>query len=162
MRLIRIGREKFEFEMGGKEKELLLHVLDLYPLVPETHHRLSRGGQLSNPEENQHLLDEALKVQRLANKKQVLALLSEPNRFVACATGLRVGFTRGETEWLLQVLNDVRIGSWIALGSPGYEEEERHWHDQKSFRHLMAMEIAGGFESYLLQALSGDLPPEHK
>ena len=161
MKLVRIRREKFEFEMGRAEKELLLRVLHLYPLVPEAHYRLSKGGQIPNQEENQHLLDEALKFQRLAHKKQLQAMLEEPARFAASDTGFRVAFTHGEMEWLLQVLNDVRIGSWLALGSPGLEEQMQQAMNKKLRRHVMAMEIAGGFESYFIQVLSGDEPPEH-
>src|SRR6185369_2525704 len=100
-------------------------------------------------------LDDALKAQRLANKKLVSALLTEPNRFAASATGFQAGFTAGEMEWMLQVLNDVRIGSWIALGSPGYEEQQNPGPDKNRRRHLVAMEIAGAFESLFIQALNG-------
>ena len=160
MKLIRTDGEKFEFEMAPKEKDLLLQLLQLYPLVPETYHRLSKGSRIPNRDENQRLLDDALNAQRRANKNQLLAFLKEPGRFAAGATGWQVDFTRGEIEWLLQVLNDVRIGSWIALGSPGYSEGERPLPDNHSLRHVVAMELAGGFETYFLGAVSGDLPPE--
>ena len=160
MKLLRVNGEAFEFEIGHQEKVVLLHLLELYPLVPEAHHRLSKGRQIPDQEENQRLLDEALRAQRLANQQQVLDLLNQPGRFVDGAAGYRVGFTRGEIEWLLQVLNDVRIGSWIALGSPGYAEQSEDLPDDQSMRHLMIMEMAGGFETYFLGTVSGDLPPE--
>ena len=160
MKLFWAHGETFEFQIGRREKDLLLDLLKLYPLVPEAYHRLSRGSQIPNQEENQHLLDEALKAQRLANQKIILAMLDEPGRFAVGPSGFRTSFTRVEIEWLLQVLNDIRIGSWIALGSPGYSEEEGYLHDHKSVRHAVAMEIAGGFESHFLGAVSGDMPPE--
>jgi len=160
MKLIRTDREQFAFHITSKEKELLQHVLELYPLVPETHHRLSKGGDIPNHEENQQLLNEALKAQRTACRQAVEAMLSNPARFTAGGGGFRLNLARGEIEWLLQVLNDVRIGSWIALGSPAYERAEMASPDKKSFRHLMAMEIAGGFQTLFLDAVSGDLLPE--
>ena len=161
MKLIRIRQETFEFEMRQAEKEMLLRVLNLNPLVPEAHYRLSQGGRIPDQEENQHLLDEAIRSQRRAHKKQLQAMLDEPARFAATDTGFRVAFTHAEMEWLLQVLNDVRIGSWLALGSPGVAEQMRQAMDKKLRRQVMVMEIAGGFESCLIQVLNGDEPPEH-
>jgi len=160
MKFNRMDGDKFEFELARREKELLLHVLNLYPLVPATHHRLSQGGEIPDPDGNQRLLDEAIKTQRLANKKQLLALLNEPGRFTVTTDGCTIGFVRGEIEWLLQVLNDVRIGNWLALGSPGYAEVKKLPADKASLRHAAIMDIAGGFESYFLGAVSGELPPE--
>ncbi|HZL77821.1 MAG TPA: hypothetical protein VFC17_03140, partial [Candidatus Limnocylindrales bacterium] len=112
MKLIRINGDKFNFEFTPAEKDILLEVLNRYPLVPEAHHRLTKDKRLPDQQENQHLLDEALKAQKLANKKEITALLNEIGRFTVCPNGFRVFFTRGEIEWLLQVLNDVRIGCW--------------------------------------------------
>jgi len=160
MKLLRTDGDRFEFELARREKDLLFQLLDFYPLVPESHHRLSRGGQVPDPRGNQRLLDEALQAQRQANKKQLVALLNEPGRFIMTTGGFRFGFERDEIEWLLQVLNDVRIGSWIALGSPGYAGVKQFPADKQSLRHAAIMDIAGGFESYFLGAVSGDLPPE--
>lgn len=160
MKLIRINGDKFNFEFTPAEKDILLEVLNRYPLVPEAHYRLTKDKRLPDQQENQHLLDEALKAQRLANKKEITALLNEIGRFTVCPNGFRVVFTRGEIEWLLQVLNDVRIGCWIALGSPGYKQERQFRREKKSGHHLMFMEFAGGFEMYFLGAVSGSLLSE--
>jgi hypothetical protein len=160
MKLIRRDGDKFDFEFTPAEKDILLVVLNRYPLVPASYHRLTKDKRLPDQQENQHLLDEALKAQKLANKTEVAALLSEAGRFTVCPNGFRVFFTRGEIEWLLQVLNDVRIGSWIALGSPGYKQERQFRREKKTGQHLMFMEFAGGFEMYFLGVVNGSLPPE--
>jgi hypothetical protein len=160
MKLIRLDGDKFDFEFTPAEKDILLAVLNRYPLVPESYHRLTKDKRLPNRLENQHLLDEALKSQRLANKKGIVALLDEAGRFTVAKNGFRVRFTRGEIEWLLQILNDVRIGSWIALGSPGYKQERQFRHDKKAGHHLMFMEFAGAFEMYFLDAINGSVLPE--
>ena len=67
---------------------------------------------------------------------------------------------RADLEWLLQVVNDVRIGCWLALGSPGYETKKKIPTDKESLRHAMFMEIAGGFEMFFLGVINGDVPPE--
>ena len=57
-----------------------------------------------------------------------------------------------ELEWLLQVLNDIRVGSWIILGSP------EQWFEAatpQTAPHLWAMELAGAFEMAFLPAVEG-------
>jgi hypothetical protein len=160
MKLLRIHDGNFEFDLAREERDLLFHLLGLYPVVPATHHRLTRDGKPSNQKENQELLDEAMQSQRRANKKEIIALLDEAGRFTDVGKNCRVIFARGELEWLLQVLNDVRVGSWLALGSPGQKQERRLRGDAVSVRYLMQMELAGGFEMYLLGAVNGTLKPE--
>lgn len=157
MKLLRSGQEKFLFEISREEMALLRHVLKRYPLVPATHHRLSHDRHIRNRDENQHLLEEALKAQRLENRQQLEFLLNEPNRFVECAAGWRVGFSRGEIEWLLQVLNDVRIGSWLALGSPDQQQEIQKRRNQQTAQLALTMDLAACFEMAFLQAINGDL-----
>jgi hypothetical protein len=55
-----------------------------------------------------------------------------------------------DVEWLLQVFNDVRVGSWVHLGLP---EERIAKLTLENAPHLWAMEMAGYFESQLLKAL---------
>ena len=58
---------------------------------------------------------------------------------------------RAEVEWLFQVLNDVRVGSWVRLGSPEGKPREV---TIATAPHFVAMEMAGYFEAELLEALS--------
>jgi hypothetical protein len=129
--------------------------LQRYPLVPAAHHQLSNDPQIPNREENQHLLDDALKAQREENQKLALALLTESKRFVESAPGYQVGFSRGEIEWLLQVLNDVRVGSWLALGSPDPDKEIKKRRTKDAAQHALTMDLAAYFEMIFLEAVSG-------
>jgi hypothetical protein len=162
MKLIHAAGETFQFEISEGEKGLLFHLLQLYPLVPAPHYRLSKDRQIPNRDENQRLLDEALSTQRLENRKQVEAMLQEAKRFAVCAAGYLVTFSRGEMEWLLQVFNDVRLGSWIALGSPDQLEEMRQRRRPQAARHVLTMDLAAFFEMAFLGAISGELPPGHE
>ena len=132
-------------------------VLELYPLTPASHHRLSRGT-LPRQTENQQLLDEALQGHRNENRQQVESLLTGPRRFVKCARGYRAVFTRGELECLLQVCNDVRVGSWIALGAPEEPPELKAGMGGQAILHLATMDLAAYFEMCFLAAVSGEPP----
>jgi hypothetical protein len=140
------------FQLGRREKNLLFELLRLYPLVPPAHHRLSQTAESSEMETDQHLLDEALTEHRQENRTQLEAMLAEPKRFQETPTGFRLGLSAGELEWLLQVLNDIRVGSWLHLGSPDEKQGKRLRLSTQNARYLWAMELAGHFQSVLLSA----------
>ena len=157
MKLIRADKDRFTFGIGKREKGLMFQVLQLYPLVPPAHHQLSKSDDGQAHAENQRLLEEALAEQRRENRRHLLAMLNEPTRFRESDSGLRFELTASEMEWLLQVLNDVRVGSWLALGQP--EELEMPEANKTNAPYLLAMESAGYFESALLDALGVKNPP---
>jgi len=152
MKLVRATETRLIFRLGQHETRLLPQILKLYPCVPPAHHVLSRSGREPDREANQQLLDEALAEQRAENKQQVLALLADRRRFARTQSGSRLSLPPAEAEWLLQVLNDIRVGSWINLGSP--EENAPELNDDTA-PDFMAMEIAGYFQAQLLEALHG-------
>ncbi len=153
MKLMRSSRDKLVFHLGKREKRLFLETLDLYPRIPPAHYSLSQGGQVPDQETSQRLLEEALAEQRSENKKQLQAFLADPQRFQETDTGAVLSLSWPDTEWLLQIFNDIRVGSWIALGSP---ERKISVLNEKTVRDYCAMELAGDFESHLLLAMRGN------
>ena len=148
MRLIKTSKDRYQFHLPAREKELLLHVLSLYPQIPSGHHRLSKsdGGE----ESNQRLLDDALSESRSHNKKQLESLLSDPRALKHGDDGWHLTLRSQDVEWLLQVLNDIRVGSWICLGSPEMPLKELKAEEAPSF---WAMETAGYFQMRFLELI---------
>lgn len=149
MKLIRLSSEKFVFEMAKRERELWLGVLQRYPCVPPAHHRLSNTTTLE--ESTQQLLNEALAEQRTENRRRIEAFVNDLERWTRIDSGWRIELSSFELEWLLQVLNDIRIGSWVALGSP--EGSLGTTITLETATHLWNMEMAGAFETAFLEAL---------
>jgi len=148
VKLLGTRRGKHQILLSSKERDLLLLILRLYPRIPEGYQRLSK----TQPEQkaNQGLLDEALAETRRENKKALEDLLKDPKRAKQEESGWRMMLSAGDIEWLLQVLNDVRIGSWIELGSPELPLERL---TSKNAPALWAMEMAGAFQMGLLELL---------
>jgi hypothetical protein len=158
VKLFRAGKNGHVFHLGQREKQLLLETIKLYPLVPASHHRLSKSHNARQSDEDQRLLEEALAEQRLENRRQVLVMLTEPQRFRETKSGFELTLTPSQVEWLLQVLNDVRVGSWLALGEPEHGEEPAV--TEQNAKYLLAMELCGLFESVLLAALGVSESPQ--
>ena len=158
MKLLRVNKSGFVFQLGPQEKRLLFETLKLYPLVPASHHRLSKNPDSDEAQENQRLLEESLAEQRQENQRQVLALLNEPQRLHETKNGFELTLAPAQLEWLLQVLNDVRVGSWLALGEPEQGEEPKV--TKQNTKYLLALELCGLFESLLLAALGVSESPQ--
>jgi len=152
VKLIRSTKDQFQFRLGRREKQALLHLLKLYPCLPAAHQPLSKGGGSPVPETDQGLLDEALAEQRRENRRRLQALLADPGRFQEQESGWRFSLSPAEVEWLLQVLNDIRVGSWVLLGSP---ERRLAPLDEKTIPHYWAMELSGQFQIEFLEAMQG-------
>ena len=119
MKLIQQDGQTFVFHISKREKGLLLEVLKLYPLVPIAHHRVSsQSASAPRATESQRLLESALTDRTLENKRLLLAMLNHEARLTETDNAHRLKLTASQMEWLLQVLNDIRVGSWIILGEP--------------------------------------------
>lgn len=150
MKLFRVEDDNYVFHLGKREKELLALILRQYPVIPPAHYKLSKS-KASADNANQRLLDDALAEQRKENKKLVDSFLADTQRFSEMPTYSRVKLASGEIEWLLQVLNDIRVGNWILAGSP---EELPHSESRvPDTPHEWGMELAGFFQMNLLTAL---------
>ena len=145
---------RFVFHLGKRDKHFFLELLKLYPRMPSAHQPLSKSEPSSQKQSNQQLLDEALAEQRAENKKQLDALLADKDRFKEKESGGRLSLPPGDVEWLLQVLNDIRVGSWVRLGSPEATLELATLSNLTA-PDFFAMELAGHFQMYLLEALGG-------
>ena len=158
MRLLRTTKDKYLFYLSNRDKELFLKILSLYPRVPVAHQHLSKTGAVPQQDEAQRLLDEALAEQRNEHKHRLQTFLAGTDRFEPLGNGWRFSLSPGDLEWLLQILNDVRVGSWISLGSPE-PKLELDALNEKTARDFWAMEMAGAFQVVLLEAVGGSAAP---
>ena len=152
MNLIRRTGRNFVFHISPREKRLLFEVLALYPLIPADHHKVSRTAAAKESAENQKLLEEALAERKRENKRALLAMLDGERRLKETGDGHHLTLGRSEMEWLLQVLNDIRVGSWLALGEPDERKARPLKPNAENLRHYAALEFCGLFQMALLDA----------
>ena len=157
MKLIKFLNGRFIFALGWQETYVMRLLFRQYPLIPAAYQRLSKAS-LPSPEQvesNQQLLEEALAEQRRENKQNLEDLLTDERRFRDTGEGGRLILTAAEIEWLLQILNDVIVGSWIQLGSP--EQSPRTIKvDQATVGPIRTLDLAQVFQAGLLSAVYSD------
>jgi hypothetical protein len=151
MKFVKSERGKFSFQIARWEREVLFQILALYPLVPVSHHKLSKSEDRA---EDQKFLEESLDAQRKKSRRQVQAMLKAKSRFRQNKRGFRFSLTAEQMEWLLQVLNDLRVGSWLMIGSPAGREEMFAMLNANTAPYYWVMEVAAEFQMDLVKAKS--------
>ena len=152
MKLIQRDGESFLFHISKREKGLLFEVLKLYPLIPIAHHRVSQTAAAPRVTESQKLLESALADRTRENKRQLLAMLNQETRLQEPDGAHHLTLSGPQMEWLLQVLNDIRIGSWLVLGEPDEKKGKPIELNDENARYYAAMEFCGLFQMTLLDA----------
>jgi len=153
VKLIQRDGESFLFHISKREKGLLFEVLKLYPLIPIAHHRVSQAAATPSVQETQKLLESALADRTRENKRQLLAMLNQEARLQETDGPQRLKLSGPQMEWLLQVLNDIRVGSWLILGEPDEKKGKPIEVNDENARYYAAMEFCGLFQMTLLDAL---------
>ncbi len=133
---------------------MLKAMLKLYPILDASYHHLSRDPKTAGREQ-QEWLEEAMDQQRREHRKRLAQFFAYDRRFFKDAKGdLRLILTGEQMEWLLRVLNDIRVGSWVRLGRPDMEAARLVSLTSQQARYLASMELSGYFESALLEAFA--------
>ncbi len=154
MKRLEVQSDRQVFQMSWVEKKLLTELLGFYPVIPAQYAKLNRSSDSPPLIEAQQLLDEALAEQRAQNRQRVADFLHDPRRFLPDRDGFRLILTAAELEWLLQVLNDIRVGSWFSLGSPENIHPNAISRTPKNEPYLRAMDGCGYFQAVLLGNVS--------
>jgi hypothetical protein len=155
MKLLRQQDERLVFALNRAEQSLLVAVLQSFPAVPLSHHQLTKDAA-SDPAAtaNQRLLEESLQAQQGERLSWLTKMLAGTAYFKPVKNGFHLTVSRPEIEDLLQILNDVRVGNWLALGSPELEACASLSLNDNTAGHLHRMELAGWFEMFFLQSIS--------
>ena len=155
MNLISADAGKYVFALSQREKLLFLELLRRYPVITKPYQPLSKTADAEAIKTDQELLDHALAADKLEHKKALDKLLGNSELFKDTDSGHNFTLDSSQVEWLLQVLNDIRVGSWRLLGSPDETGVHRLHVTGKNVPHVWAMEVAGFYQSTLIAAING-------
>jgi hypothetical protein len=148
----RIANNELEIRLSQREQDLFLAVLKLYPRMPAPLSPDKTGRSSGALMASHRLLQESLAEHRAQTQNELRRWLSDASRWRQKGSLSAFRLKEAEAEMLLQVFNDIRVGSWVALGSP---EERRPLLNQQSAPDIWAMDLAGHFQMAVLLGLRG-------
>lgn len=155
MKLLSRDDNHYVLQFTTQEKDLLLGLLPQYPKLPADHHQASKNDTINA--DVQALLADALAEQREKNRVAAQSFLTNTARFEPNEEDWLLTLTDVEIEWFLQVLNDLRVGSWLALDSPEQDDDGSYINFEsvtaENVTDIWTMEICGALQYELLKAL---------
>ena len=155
MKLLSQDDNRYVIQFTTQEKDLLLGLLPQYPKLPADHHQASKNDTINA--DVQALLADALAEQREKNRVDTQSFLTNTARFEPNEEDWLLTLTDVEIEWFLQVLNDLRVGSWLALDSPEQDDDGSYINFEsvtaENVTDIWTMEICGALQYELLKAL---------
>jgi len=149
MKLVKQSKGNWIYELALNEAELLLGIVKKFPVNKLAPVKISRTDKESKAKEREKMLNESLAEHRRELKKTALNLIN-PSKFKRVEKGLLMMLNGEERETLLQILNDIRVGCWQALGEPEELHPSKPEIDPKEFAYWSLMELAGYFEHRLI------------
>jgi hypothetical protein len=152
VKLLRVTGGHFVFHLSAREKRLLFALLDRYPVLDAGYHRASRSDE-ARLKASEQLLAEAMEEVRARHRKQLELILQDERWLKQTEQGYHCTLSTHQIDWLLQVLNDVRVGSWTRLGCPNEHERRLLDLNRENLRHMVDLELSGYFQTVLLHAL---------
>jgi hypothetical protein len=151
--------EKFEsnsgvfiFRMEPREYTLFKGILSEYPLQQIGEQRISADSPPDEVAEEQKLLEDSLEEYRDKMRDELDKFLSEEDRLAKDEHGWTLTLDVAGIDWLLQILNDIRVGSWVELGRPEPESPVEVVTPEQ-LRRATALQFCGMWQSILLNAL---------
>jgi hypothetical protein len=148
MKLIEHFSDCWSYLLNPNEADLLRSLLKRFPFGRAAKPRISQTAHGPGDDERQKLLEESLSEHRRDLKRLARGLLGE-GQWQASPKGSLLTLTSESREILLQILNDIRIGCWRALGEPDDLAEVAQTEPTAAGQRTL-MDLAGYFEMHLL------------
>lgn len=148
MKLVKHSDQSSQYHLAQNEAEVLISLMKKFPFTEIEPAIISKNDQGPESVEREKLLNESLQTHRNELKKLAAALL----QFKPAADGQLLTLDNGAQEILLQILNDIRVGCWRALGEPKNTGVKSSNQSGKSFAYYNLMNLAGYFEHGLIRS----------
>jgi hypothetical protein len=157
MKLVERNEESLTLALRQRERELLVFLLRLYPALDPAYQKLSKATVENHLEAAQEFLTESLTAEQNSNRQLIDQFIRgrlTPSHSEGGST-LRLTLTLAEVDWLLRVINNVRVGCWTRLGRPEPPLATALKTGAQHVTELAAIELGMLVQDNLLEALNG-------
>jgi hypothetical protein len=149
MKLVKQRGESWQYELNQVEADLLKQLLKHFPFTNYVPVKISKVDADPKSIEREKLLNESLAEHRKELKRQTSNLIST-EKLKTGKEGHLLTMSAEEREVLLQILNDIRVGCWRALGEPENMDLHKPRDTKQAQAHQHLMDLAGYFEHQLV------------
>ena len=154
MKLLKQTRNGWQYLLDENEANCLEGLLKQFPLTRNFPVKITKSPADPKAIEREKLLNESLAEHREELKQKARHLING-GKLKVYRNGWRLSLNLEERESLLQILNDIRVGSWRALGEPESLDPRPDASDAEFF-YTNLLNLAGYFEFKLLNLEEAD------
>ena len=149
MKLVKESKGVWQYHLAQNEADILVGLLKKFPFTKIDAVKISKTDKHPKAREREKLLNESLAEHRKELKKLALDLI-RPDKLKLEEKGLLMTLSSENRETMLQILNDIRVGSWRVLGEPDDLHTNTPQTSAKDLAYRSLMDLAGYFECGLL------------
>ena len=155
MRFFKRGEgRKVVFRFERTEREMFARILELFPVQQGALRPINDDGNA------QELLENALREQRGKLREEAQRLLSANGELVIDGEFNEfwdLKLSDAEIEWILQMLNDVRVGVWTQIGcpSPSHDIKMNGEPNEQLVRAHVIMQLCATWQGIMMYAAEG-------
>ena len=151
MRVTAASRHEVSIELSETEANFIAEALSSYPLVSNENRELTKSSDSAMLAEATDLLRGSLDDWTQQTRTRLQDWLNAPGTLSRSEKDWRLRISSDDSEWLLPVLNDLRVGSWHQLKCPDQEALQQLTLSPEVIRPLWTMELTGILQSILLR-----------
>jgi hypothetical protein len=149
MKLVKHSRGNRQFDLNQNEFDLLCHLLKKFPFTEIVPAKISMTDADPKSVEREKLLNESMAEHRKELQRQAVNLITG-NKLKKVEKCHLLTLSAVDREIMLQILNDIRVGCWHALGEPKSLELQKLDCSAQELRYQSLMNLAGYFEHHLI------------
>jgi hypothetical protein len=149
MKLFNRSEGNWQYALNQTEFGLLCHLMKKFPHTRRALAKISKTDTDPKSVERTELLNESLVEHRKELKRQAMNLIAG-NKVKISKKRHLLTWTAEDREILLQILNDIRVESWRALGEPENLELEQLDGSAQELKYRSLMNLASYFEHHVL------------
>ena len=153
MKLLSRTDEHLLFELSEVEDVFIRLTLSAYPIAKEGWPQGSPVTKEAKPAPDASLLEDALKETKEEHRRRLESFFQKQPMPEGDKAVRLLRIPAEDVEWLLQVANEIRVGSWYALGCPTEREERKLEDNPDSAPHLIRFDFSGWLLTVLLDAV---------
>lgn len=149
MKPIKRAGDCWEYILNHAEADLLRDLLTRFPQADDFPAQISRTDKDPKAAGRERLLNESLAEHRRELQRQAMKLLAD-DRLRRRDKSHLLKLSGEDREILLQILNDIRVGCWRALGQPETLDFQPSGLSARELAQHSLMNLAGYFEHHLI------------
>ena len=156
MRLLSQSKGGWQYQLSLVELHALGRLIELFPITAHVAVKITKTDTGPKAAEREKLINDSLAEHREELRRKAQHLMgSDRLKFRNDRYALSVGME--DREILLQILNDIRVESWRALGQPEDLDPQSNPSEGEQVHHNR-MRLAGYFECKLLNPREAPAP----